>query len=119
MAFMYDSNLSTDKDLIRFKLGDTVDNLHYLEDEEILSMLVANKFSTALIECCEAIVAKLAKRVTYKIGPESVNLSEAHDHYASLLIKLQAKYSKSLGVPSSNIVAPQFKIGMHDYVRTT
>ena len=114
MSFSYDPNLSTDKDLIRFKLGDTIDNGHQLEDEEIKATLVTNVFNNALLECCRSVLAKLAPKVTYSIGPESVSLSEVFAHYQSLYEVLSKQISKSTSAPSPCTSTPIFRVGMHD-----
>lgn len=116
MAFSYGKQPNKSAiDYVRFKLGDTTEDGHYLDDEEISAVLEdfdGNK-KKATVGCCEAIVAKLAGKVSYSMGPEKVNLTDAYNNYRTLLKSLQ-KGSNS--APPFYHSTPQFRVGMHDNV---
>lgn len=116
MSFSYENNPSANIiDYVRFNLGDKNATKPYLTDEEILSVS-SNHINKRkiLIECCEAILATLADRVTYAVGPEKVNLTDAYNNYCNVLARI--KTSKKHGTPPFYVSTPQFNIGMHDNV---
>lgn len=116
MNFTYTNPSESVKDYIRLKLGDTVKTKYSLFDEEIQSIVDMNPSKNkALIECCEAILAKLAKQVDYTIGPEKVAMSDAYTNYANLLDRLKNS-NTILSMPIAKVGKPCFTIGMHDNV---
>lgn len=117
MCFTYNSPKDSDKDLIRFRLGDTVKSRTSLTDDEI-EMIIEESPSVniATIKCGEAILAKLSKQVDYTIGPEKVYASQAFENFKGLLSTLKQRYT-SHSVPFARTGRPNFTIGMHDNVR--
>lgn len=114
MNFTYDNPKESQKDFIRLRLGDTVQKPYSLFDEEIECILESTpSMRMALIKCCEIILAKLADKVSYKLGPESVSMSDSFDNYRRLLKDLKAT---STNIPVASVTAPRFTIGMHDNV---
>lgn len=116
MAFSYGKQPNKSAiDYIRFKLGDTTDEGHYLDDDEITAVLedFNGDKKKATVVCCEAIVANLAGKVSYSIGPEKVNLTDAYNNYRTLLRSLKRGTNSA---PPFYKATPQFKIGMHDNV---
>jgi hypothetical protein len=105
------------KDEVRFTIGDTNQSMSQLTDEEIDFALQMSNSSVinASIKCLEAICARLAAQVDYKIGPESVNASDRYEHFKKQLDYL-LKYKSQVGAPSAYIpdTPTAFDIGMHD-----
>jgi hypothetical protein len=89
MSFSYDPTLPTDKDLVRFYIGDTTTPGHVVEDEEIDAMLVLYpnpKLAAAVI--CRSLAAKFAQDVNYKVGDVSENSSDIAKAYRDLAADL-------------------------------
>ena len=124
MTWSYSGNPgASPKDAVRFACGDTEEAYAFLQDEEIEYLLggVGNDPRKAAIQACEQILAKLAKKVDYTIGPESVKLSQRYRQYAQLYNRLKGEFAASSAVPSwddpttrPHTHRPIFDIGMHD-----
>jgi len=69
MAATYDPTLATDKDWVRFLSGDRDITKAFLQDEEILALLLeeGNKYLAAA-QACEEYIAKTGGLVTKKVG---------------------------------------------------
>ena len=116
MNFTYVNPKESEKDLIRFRLGDTVKSRTSLMDEEIEMIIEeSSNINTATLKCGEAILAKLSKQVDYTIGPEKVYASQAYDNFRDMLNKLKQRYT-SHNIPFAKVGKPNFTIGMHDNV---
>ena len=107
------------KDEVRFKIGDTDKDFYMLADAEIEFLLESNTNNVlnTCIAACNVILAKLAKEVTYKIGPESVNASDRHTQYKSTLKTLMdEKLTKNSFVINCDQCDhdPNFAIGFQD-----
>ena len=118
--FTYSGNPSDSlKDEVRFRIGDTEDDFPMLLDNEIEFLLSSNNDNVlnTCIAACNVILAKLAKEVTYKIGPESVNASDRHTQYKSTLKTLmEEKLIKNSYVINCDQCDPHpnFAIGFQD-----
>lgn len=75
MAWTYDPSLPTDKDKVRFLVGDTDDRDAVIEDGEIAFLLSehSNVYSAAAA-CCRAIAARLRRDLTLNPAAGSVSL---------------------------------------------
>lgn len=105
-------------DEVRFTIGDTDELYPLLQNEEIQFTLKQedNNVIKASIRCCEAILAKWLKEVSYDTESESVDLSDRIDSMQHLMQALQLRETKSCGgFPKVSGVPPIFKIGMNDY----
>lgn len=105
-------------DEVRFTIGDTDELYPLLQDEEITFTLTQEEENVikASIRCCEAIIAKWTKEVTYKTESETVELTDRIESMQRLLQALQLRETKSCGVfPRVSEVPPIFRIGMNDY----
>jgi len=88
---------------VRFRLGDTVETDYQLEDEEITYLLTLRNddvISTCL-ECCHIIIAKLAKQVSYTLGPYSESTKEKLSNWQTLLT-LFTKQALCSSIPIAN-----------------
>jgi len=89
MTWTYDPSLSTDKDLVRFYVGDTDTTDQLVVDEEILAILTDYsdpKLAAAVV--CRSLAAKFARSTTYKVGDVSENCSDIAKFYNDLAAKL-------------------------------
>lgn len=69
MTFTYDPELTTSKDKVRFRVGDTDSAVlegQRLEDEEIVATLADTSFPEAMARCAEALAAKFFRFATSK-----------------------------------------------------
>jgi hypothetical protein len=91
MAASFDPTLSTDRDKVRSRLGDTDPADALLTDEEIDAYLtIEGTLRLATIACCKAILAKLARVVDMVTPAVEVSLSQRRDGYMVLLTELRA-----------------------------
>lgn len=89
MTWTYDPSLPTDKDTVRFYVGDTDTNNQLVQDETIEAMLVlypAPKMAAAVI--CRSLAAQFARDVNYKVGDVSENSSDIAKFYKDLADEL-------------------------------
>lgn len=116
MTFSYSADPSTsDKDKIRFLIGDIDSNEQLLSDEEI-NYLNSKHDNTwgACAEACEAIVAQYSKRANIGLsGGLDANLSDKVEHYTSLAQDFRRK-SASAHVPIDGSGDPSFERGQFD-----
>lgn len=103
---------------VHFLLGDTDTLDQQITDEEISFALTQSGQNTkvAAILCCRVLMAKAAKKVDYKLGPETVNASDRYDHYAKLYKELVGDSISSFAAPSADIptTGNVFSVGLHD-----
>ena len=91
MVWSYNSPTDSEKDEVRFLIGDTMEEDQLLQDEEINYMLDQSRnLYLAAAKCCEAIAAKFARLADRSFGPKSINASQKHEHY----IEMAEKYRK-------------------------
>lgn len=129
MTFSYSTSLATNKDKVRFRIGDTDSNRELLSDEEIDAVLTAKpSVLPASMECVEAILAKIARDIDRNAAGISSSRSQAFTHYKDLLIKLGremltesemfvgglSKSAKRGFEADSDFVQPSFDIGQFD-----
>lgn len=110
---------STDRDKVRFMIGDTDSQDPLLSDEEIMYLLdTKQSVQKAAQEACRAIIAKFAREVSYSLGPEKVEASDRLAHYKELLNELKAQSMEANAAPSwageTNPGEPIFDLGIHD-----
>lgn len=104
MAFHYDSSLATDRDRLRFMLGDTEAETEthkvYLQDDEIEAQITlgAGRIYLAAAYGAEAIAGQLARkyrRSTAAGGPASLSATndegQIFDHYIKLAAMFRAR----------------------------
>lgn len=132
---------ASDKDAVRWKVGDTDPDDPIVQDEEIQYELT--KFAgdprliiKAAINVAKGIAAKFAKQSTYRIGQVSETLSRKAEAYERLVVELtdeltisarravlpaMVAHSKSLKAAQesdSDRVQPGIRVGMDDYHNT-
>jgi len=110
---------SSNKDNVRFILGDTTAEMPLLTDEEINAVLQDREHNVLLAayDCCERILAKLATQVDIKLGPQSIQASQRFKHYQQLQEKLANRIKAYYAAPSGSpmeTTTTTFNIGMMD-----
>lgn len=88
MTFTYD--LSTSTGVIRSKIGDTDTETAYLTDEEIAERLVLfPDVNLCAAECCELIIARLARKTDRQAPSFGASRSQLFQHYTDLANRLR------------------------------
>lgn len=131
MAFTYSSDpAASDRDYVRFRVGDTDSTDQQLADAEVDAMLAekGNKLTAAAF-CARAIAAKYARLVTQAVGDLRMDYSDLAKQYNELAQQLSSEASIAVATPyaggisiadkesaedDSDRVAPAFAVGMHD-----
>lgn len=128
MTWSYDDTLSTNRDLVRLEIGDTVSTDQQLSNEAI-DQALAQRSSViqAAILCCDRIIAKYARLVTQSVGPVSVSYGERMKNYEELISRLRLRApavspfaggtsvaGKEAAAEDTDRDAPIFSVGMFD-----
>lgn len=97
MSWSYTQNPSTsDKDMVRFKIGDTLASDQLLQDEEISSILVEQPDPTlAAAICSEAIAGRFSRLADTTVGKTSISYSQKATAYMELATKMRKQYKQS------------------------
>lgn len=134
MAFTYSGNpADSDRDAVRFYSGDTDANDPLLQNTEVEFAIAENtNLFLAAAECCEAIAAKFARKVTRSNIGQSANLSDKQNHYEQRAMKLRQRARRNLQVfaggltksgkraldADTDATQPDFARGMDDFEGT-
>jgi hypothetical protein len=100
MTFTFDNTLSTDLALVRFHIGDTSTDGHYLEDETISYFVTNYDLGTAVIRCIQYIITQLSQP-NFRLDWLSVDNGTAIAGFKDLLKQKAAE----LGVSPSGVTA--------------
>ena len=104
MTFSYDTSLGSDEDRVRFNIGDTSTEGHYLEDETITALLSdEGSVGGATVACIEYIITQLSQP-DFKLDWLSVSNKEAKEGFKDLLLIMRQKYgvyTTSIGASSA------------------
>lgn len=130
MAWTYDDSLATEKDQVRFLIGDTDENEQLASDGEIAWALTNNPVYAAAAIIAESIAAVFARKADFTSGDESVKCSQVAENYAKKAAELRKRSVRSASVSpymggksiaekeaqsdNSDLVQPYFKKGMFD-----
>jgi hypothetical protein len=95
MTWSYGSSLATDKDTVRFHIGDTDPDDPQLHDEEITALLTSEGgVMRAAIRAAEAIAARYARRTDFRVSGElHQSASQMYQHYLDLAVRLRRRQS--------------------------
>lgn len=132
MTWSYSNTQSSDKDKVRFLVGDTDTADQLVQDEEI-NVVLARKADiyNAAAEVCRTIAAKFARRVDKKVGHLSLSASQKAKAYLELAEKFESDAYRNglvaspylggetisdmeLDEENSDLPQPSFSRGMHD-----
>jgi len=101
MTWYYSENPATsDKDAVRYHIGDTDKSEKLLQDEEI-NYLLAQKGSVlaASAQACRDIAARFARKYDQSVGGVKYSYKQRFENYTKLADELQKKSNKLGGVP--------------------
>ena len=100
MTWSYDDSLPTDRDKVRFRIGDTDSEEELLSNETLDALLVIrNDVVLASIDAVQAILAKFAREIDRQALGLGGPRSQKTTHYENLLKVLRAEADKgSTGV---------------------
>lgn len=127
MAFTYDASLPTDRDWIRFRIGDVDSSWPVglrLEDEEIDFVLAeAGHRRDAALRCARALRARFARAVDTDNTGLRVAASQRFAQLGEVIRELEAEVGatgrplwEKPTDPAGNERSPAFSVGMHDYL---
>lgn len=107
MAFTFDPALSNNTSLVRFHIGDTNENGHYLEDATINYFVTNYDLATAVIRCIQYIITQLSTP-NFSQDWLTVSNEQARAGYEKLLKSKAIELGISLtgAVASSTISLP-------------
>lgn len=95
MTWTY-TDLSTDKDKVRLKIGDTDESDRQLFDEEINAQLAeSGSVQSAAVACARLLAAKYARQMNKAVGPFREEAAARYDHYTDLAERLESQMATS------------------------
>ena len=101
MTWTYIDTLATNRDRIRFLIGDTDTNNQLLSDDEIVWVVTQEEnVYGAAATACRAIAGKLAREISRSSEGFSKSLSDQYRHYTELAETLDAKRGMTYAIPS-------------------
>ena len=101
MAWTYSTSLATDKDKVRFEIGDTDTTDQLLSDEEIAALLTSEgTVAAAAAKAAEGLAAKYSRLADRTVGNFSLSASQRAKAYWELAKKLGAK-AGIWGIPTA------------------
>ena len=107
MTFTFDATLATNKDLVRFHIGDTSTEGHYIEDETIAYFLTNYTLEEAVVACIRYIITQLSQP-NFSQDWLSVDLKTAREGYEKLLKDKAKELNISLGaIATATISLPR------------
>lgn len=131
-SFTYDGDLTVNRNLVRFEIGDTDGDNFDLSDEEIDGVLtLETKVYLAAARCADHLSSKYARLANFKVGDVSKNLDTLSKKFADRAKHLRARsnldavaYAPAIYVDeketledNTNLTKPQFRIGQFDSYR--
>jgi hypothetical protein len=96
MSFSFNDDLSTELDMVRFKLGDITTPNHLMEDETIAALiLVGGSPSHVALACARSLRSQFARKIARYIGPMSVSEEGLFENFTSLVIQLEDEVART------------------------
>ena len=131
MTWSFSDSLTSDRDKVRLRIGDTDTNEQLLSNETIDALLTEHSSDIALcsVASCRAIIAQFSRHLDRSAAGLSSNRSVIVTQYRELLRELLKESRLSTGVKykgsisdsrkqtiddDSDFVQPSFKKGQHD-----
>lgn len=107
MSYYFNPALSDNVSLVRFHIGDTNEDGHYLDNETIQYFVTADGVGKAVIKCIRYIITQLSQP-DFRQDWMSVSNAEARKGYETLLKEKAQELNVSLtgAVMSSTIANP-------------
>jgi len=101
MTWSYNTSLATDKDKVRFYIGDTDQTDQLLQDEEISFLLTEmSNVLLAAAHAAKAVAAKFSRQADKAAGDLRVSLSQKAQAYMSLAADLEKRATTALTYPT-------------------
>jgi len=129
MMSQYDPSLPTDRDKVRFHVGDTDNDNLMLSDDEVTFALTekADNIYLAAASLCRSIAARFARDVNYRFSTLWQDAGDAYAHYMDLAERYENE--ALLGSGAASVVftmsgsrcqeyPEEFWYGMHDNPQT-
>jgi len=92
VTWTYTDPSSSDRDAIRFLIGDTDVNDQQLSNEELdFCLSEGGSVKGAAREACEALIAKYTRLVNQSTGSINISYGDRLAHYQQLLVTLRGK----------------------------
>lgn len=116
MAFTYNIDLSTPKDLVRFYIQDTIEDDVFFQDEEINAMIKKYKDPLRVaVECCYSLSALFAGMPdTESLGPYKVKYESMSDKYSKLAETLRRKANRCSPIAVGGVTKAQINNNRRD-----
>lgn len=109
MAFTFDPALADSVSLVRFHVGDTNSDGHYLEDATIQYFVTASGVATAVIRCIQYIITQLSTP-NFRLDWLTVSNEQARAGYETLLKSKALELGVSLsGVTASSTISLPYR----------
>ncbi|MFA5379178.1 MAG: hypothetical protein WC455_25710 [Dehalococcoidia bacterium] len=102
MTYSFDPSMTTDVDIVRFKIGDNHDEGHFLDNETIQYYITNGSVGSAVIACIEYIITQLSTP-DFKQDWNSVTFANARAGYEALLKRMRQEYGISSITATSTI----------------
>lgn len=96
MTFTFDASLSTDKDLVRFHIGDVTEQGAYLPDETITYFVDSVGMEAAVIQCIKYIITQLSVPDFNLDWMGVKNTSAAREGYEKMLVSKAQEFGIAL-----------------------
>lgn len=122
---------STDRDAVRFLIGDTDNTSQLITDEEISYMLAQEgSSSSAAARICRSLAAKYARYTDQSVGDLSISYSQRYKQFSELAAQLESAAGSRVGIPYAGGISqsdkdsresdtdrllPSSRVGVHDY----
>lgn len=101
MAWTYDTDLAEDKDRIRLYVGDTIEAIPLLSDEEIEAAL---ELDADVFTCAANLCRALSARFGREASLETERIKDRKEAQAEHFLKLAEKYAAKAATQSSQAV---------------
>lgn len=110
MSFSFDAALSSDVDLVRFNIGDTDPNGHYIENETIQYFVDHGSVGEAVLASIKYIITQLSKP-DFRLDWMSVsNMADARKGFEDLLINKAAEFGVSPnGITATSTISQPYR----------
>ena len=120
MTFSFDTTLSTDLAKVRFHIGDTNENGHYMEDQTITALLTSEgSVGGAVIASLRYIITQLSQP-NFSLDWMSVSNQEARKGFQEILKQKAAEFGISAsGVTASSTISPTYRGDSYQYTSST
>ena len=100
MTWSYVGPSTSDKDEVRYRIGDTNTNDQQLSDEEIeFELTQTGGVLAAAIECCRALQAKYSRMVDKSVDGLRMSYSQRQKQYADMILTLTEKLVATGAMP--------------------